>query len=137
MQRALILAGIVVGMATLGVRAASNTTPPLVVPMSGSIVDAQNQPVAGADVILERQATSATGGQSLQTVASGRTDARGGFTLDVVSLDTEVRFPLETEVRLTYGVRHADRSAAIDSVTFTAPRSAGAITSVEARIRLK
>ena len=105
--------------------------------MGGTVRDVNGQPVPGASVILQRRATTATGGSSLQLVAEARTDERGAFSLGVVPLETEIQFPLETAVRLDYEVSRAGTSTIVDAVTFSAPRAGNLLASIDAHIRVR
>jgi hypothetical protein len=107
------------------------------IPMGGTIEDSQGRPVGGASVVLVRRATYARGGASVARVATGRSDDRGAFSFGAVAIETEVAFPLETAVRFDYEVFRDGADVRVDAVSFTAPRSGGALASVAAQIRLR
>ena len=107
------------------------------IPMSGTVVNAQGLPVANANVGLNRRFLFASGGEGAESVAQGRTDEQGDFSLGVVALDTDVSFPLETGVRFDYSVFRAGVRANVTGVTFTAPREGAALASVSARITVR
>src|SRR5689334_11179435 len=100
------IAVVTVAAALIAVGASVNAQPeaPRTVPLDGTVRDARGEPVAEADVVLERHARLASGAQSLQLIAGGRTDRRGAFALGAVAIETEVQFPLETGVNLVYRV---------------------------------
>jgi len=115
---------------------AQNSRPAL--PMSGAVVDLQGSPVAGANVLLSRLATSARGARGFETVAQARTDAQGRFTFGSVRLDTSVAFPLETGVRFEYSVQQDNRQRAVSDVSYTAPRDrSGVVESINASIHVQ
>ena len=87
MFRQSALGGALIGLLAMSALAAGQTQTPRAVPMGGTVRDLNGQPVPGASVILQRRATTATGGSSLQLVAEARTDEHGAFSLGVVPLE--------------------------------------------------
>ena len=66
MFRRSALGGALIGLLAMSALAAGQTQTPRAVPMGGTVRDLNGQPVPGASVILQRRATTATGGSSLQ-----------------------------------------------------------------------
>jgi len=95
------------------------------------------RPVAGAEVLLMRDAFRLDESHSREILAKGKTDANGRFDLGSVHLRAEIRFPLETAAELKYAVVTGGRSRVVDWISFTAPRQNLAVTSVSATIYVK
>ena len=110
----------------------------MTVPMTGTVVSASGQPVAGAQVLFIRNATTAFGARSSSNLGSARTDESGRFSFGSIAVKSELDFPLENSLRLEYHVTSADgRPFELDNVTFTAPRKGSAIASIAADIHVR
>ena len=108
------------------------------IPMSGVVLDASRAPVANADVLLIRHAGRSQSQQSSEILARGTTDTAGKFSFGLVALNTDVAFPLETQVSWEYEVFTKDGTRSVQSVAFTAPRNnAAVITLVSAEIQIR
>jgi hypothetical protein len=112
-------------------------TPRHTIPMGGTVVDLQGIPVGGADVFFNRRSTFASGGTTVEMVASARTDPQGGFSFGSVPLVTDLAFPLETAVRFDYEVRRQGEVRPLEEVTFSAPRKGTALASISASLRVR
>jgi hypothetical protein len=136
--------GLLVGRGT-GVRAQPAALDSL--PLSGSVVDSQGQPVRGLHISLIRRSGQALNrGGGNRFLASDQTDGLGQFNFDVVDIKNEIDFPLETSASLEYVV-FADsaeqkrgtpaQTREITKIDFTAPRLGPYIQSVSAVIHVK
>jgi hypothetical protein len=151
-QRSISLAVLVVGLMIglfigrgTGVRAQPSALDSL--PLSGSVVDDQGQPVRAVHISLIRRSGQALSrGSGNKSLATDETDGLGQFNFDVVDIKNEIDFPLETSASLEYVVfaDSADQKRGmpaqtreITKIDFTAPRVGPYIQSVSAVIHVK
>jgi hypothetical protein len=134
MTRRFLLAGLVllaVVPVYLRAQAAPNRTP-----VSGTVVNVADAPLANAQVMLQRHTFRPPDVEGFESLAHGQTDAHGQFALGDVALKAELEFPIETGVLFEFLVSKDGVERTIDDVRFTAPRTHDVITSVAAEIHV-
>jgi hypothetical protein len=137
MTRVLGITALVLSVLTVGSFSLAQSSR-AVMPMGGAVIDSQGRPLVGAQVVLVRHATLATGARHYQTVAQAQTDNRGAFSFGSVALDTSVSFPLETGMSLDFAVVQDKKEQRIADISYTAPRDASmSVASVSAEIRIQ
>ncbi len=107
------------------------------IPLSGVVRDAASAPIPEASVVLIRHSGQAPRSTGQEILAWGTTDAAGRFSLGSVVLNTEVAFPLETQVSWEYAVFTKSVARTVQDVAFTAPRSNSGVTAVVAEIQIR
>ena len=137
MYRHLTLAALAISVLALGALSYAQKVHPGV-QVSGTVLDVQGFPVAGATVAMRRDSFSYKGVHWQEPIARASTDQEGHFSFGTVDLRTNVDFSLEHGADYGYSVSEGSgRGFEINEVSFDAPRQDNVVQSIDIRFKVR